>query len=222
MSSKVDVPVTPPAERTIGQLVADTLRLYGAHFWRSLALGLGPATIMISLLKLDGSVVRFVFALTAGSLIAAICYIGAILIAFDVTAEVRTVLTALALAMLIFVPTWFLEIFFVLPAVAWFAFVGLAVPAALVEGCGFRASLSRGITLARADYVHVLGGLATLVLVALLTSTAMFLTVRAGSGQAAAIVAFLAFLVISPVLFLGSALLYHDQKARAAVKSASR
>jgi hypothetical protein len=29
----------------IGQLVADTLRFYGSHFWGSLALGVGPALL---------------------------------------------------------------------------------------------------------------------------------------------------------------------------------
>ena len=29
-----------PADRTVGQLVADTIRLYQRRFWRSLALGL--------------------------------------------------------------------------------------------------------------------------------------------------------------------------------------
>ena len=33
----------PPAERTVGQLVAESIRFYGEHFWRVLPLGLAPA-----------------------------------------------------------------------------------------------------------------------------------------------------------------------------------
>ena len=29
----------PPAERTIGQVIAETIRAYGANFWRALPLG---------------------------------------------------------------------------------------------------------------------------------------------------------------------------------------
>ena len=35
-------PPLPPETRTVGQLVAESLRLYGARFWPSLALGIGP------------------------------------------------------------------------------------------------------------------------------------------------------------------------------------
>ena len=35
----------PPAERTIGQLVAESIRFYGEHFWGCLSLGLAPAAL---------------------------------------------------------------------------------------------------------------------------------------------------------------------------------
>src|SRR5215472_314534 len=37
----------PPAERTIGQLVAESIRFYGDHFWPCLALGLAPAVLTV-------------------------------------------------------------------------------------------------------------------------------------------------------------------------------
>src|SRR5581483_4597712 len=40
-------PPLPPGTRTIGQLVAETIRFYGKHFWRSLVLGVGPAAVVI-------------------------------------------------------------------------------------------------------------------------------------------------------------------------------
>src|SRR2546423_2270705 len=37
----------PPAERTVGQLVAESVRFYGDHFWGVLWLGLAPATLAV-------------------------------------------------------------------------------------------------------------------------------------------------------------------------------
>ena len=54
---------------------------------------------------------------------------------------------------------------FILPGIAWFALIGLAVPAAMVERLGFRDALVRGRQLGIADYVHALGSLAALVVV---------------------------------------------------------
>ena len=41
-----------------------------------------------------------------------------------------------------------------LPGIAWFALVGLAVPAAMTEDLGVRAALRRGLELGRADFAH--------------------------------------------------------------------
>src|SRR5712691_6177751 len=41
-------PPLPPGTRTIGQLVAETIRFYGKHFWRSLLLGVGPAAVTVA------------------------------------------------------------------------------------------------------------------------------------------------------------------------------
>src|SRR5205814_1914712 len=81
----------------------------------------------------------------------------------------------------------FLYGLFVLPAVAWLALVGLAVPAAFIERLGYRAAIRRGFELARADYIHAAGSLATLVIVAFLTSTVLFFLLRGASqvGRAA-------------------------------------
>ena len=37
----------PPAERTVGQLVAESIRFYGEHFWACLVLGVPAATVAI-------------------------------------------------------------------------------------------------------------------------------------------------------------------------------
>ena len=103
---------------------------------------------------------------------------------------------------------------FILPGLVWLSFVGLSVPVVLVEGLGVRAALARGVQLARADFVHVLGGLATLALVVVISQFSLYFVLREFADNTRMIAAALASLVVSPVVFLGSALLYVDQEAR--------
>ena len=65
-----------------------------------------------------------------------------------------------------------------------------------------------------ADYVHALGSLATLAIVGLLTQGMLAFLLRGSGGTALSTAFFLANVVISPLLFIGSALLYVDQAAR--------
>jgi hypothetical protein len=121
---------------------------------------------------------------------------------------------AYVLAVLLFLPVPLLVTVFILPALVWLALFGLAVPAILVEGLGVRAALRRGLALARADFVHVLGGLATLALVVIISQFSLYFVLREYADNTRMIAAALAALVVSPVVFLGSALLYVDQEAR--------
>jgi hypothetical protein len=102
----------------------------------------------------------------------------------------------------------------VLPALAWLAFVGLVVPVIVIERVPLRAAFRRAIELSRADYVHALGSLATLALTYFITRLGLFFMLRGGSGAAERTAGFLADLVLSPVIFLGGALVYYDQAAR--------
>jgi len=45
----------PPETRTVGQLVAEAVKLYGARFWPSLALGIGPALFGVADTQLEGA-----------------------------------------------------------------------------------------------------------------------------------------------------------------------
>jgi multisubunit Na+/H+ antiporter MnhG subunit len=86
-----------------------------------------------------------------------------------------------------------------------------------VERTGVRETFGRALRLARVDYVHALGSVATLAIVGLLTALVLFFLLR-GQGEATlAVAAFLSVLVIAPVIFLGGAMLYVDQAARVAV-----
>jgi hypothetical protein len=206
-------PPLPPETRTVGQLVAETLSLYRRRFWPSLALGLGPAAGAIGIVLLPGYSKLF-FGLTAFALLMTLSYLGGVFLAMDGRPERSALVVGAAVGYFVFVPALFLYSLFVLPAVLWLALFGLSVPAAVIERVGFREALQRGYRLGRADYVHAAGSLATLVIVAFLTATVLFFLLRGASQLERSIAAFLSLLVISPILFLGAALLYFDQAAR--------
>jgi hypothetical protein len=205
-------PPLPPGERTVGQLVAESMRLYGQRFWPCLTLGLSVAVLFQFLGSRPGFV--WVLVLWLGAPFLTLSYIGAVVIASGERLTGRSWLVALVTGTLALMPAAVLFRIYVLPGLAWLALVGLAVPVAIIERRGFRASFSRATRLARADYVHALGSLATLTIVFALTAGVLGLLLQGQAGTAERIAAFLADLVISPVLFLGAALLYFDQAAR--------
>ena len=74
--------------------------------------------------------------------------------------------------------------------------------------------------LGRVDFAHARGGLATLVIVFYVVRLMMALLLRGGSEVTERSAAgLLADLVLSPMLFVGSAILYLDQAARIRVKA---
>jgi hypothetical protein len=207
-------PPLPPQTRTVGQLVAETIRFYGARFWPSLALGVAPAAVGLLLAEVP-TAARLPLAFTIAAPVASCSYaLAAALVAGEHPRTRRvaqaTGIGALALAPAILVLA-FLSILGLLPAVAWLGFVGFVVPVTMIE---HRVSLRRSVELARADLAHAIGGLATLTLVGLLTAYVIFFTLRSAGTTALRASAFLSVLVISPLLFLGAALLYFDQVAR--------
>jgi hypothetical protein len=209
-------PPLPPETRTVGQLVAEAIRLYGARFWPSLALGIGPGLLGIAAAELHGAT-RVVIVVGLGPLVLASSYAGAVALVRPI-GRGKYVAVALAAGYLAFLPVcvsrlWIFPGIY-LVALAWLALVGLSVPAALVERRGYADALRRGVQLARADYVHTLGSLATLAITIFLTGLVIFFSLREGSGQALRIAAVLALVVLAPVFVLGAAVLYVDQAAR--------
>jgi hypothetical protein len=202
--------------------VAEALRLYGARFWPSLALGIGPALVGVAAAELDDPA-RAVVVLAAGPLVLSASYAGAVALVRPI-ARGRFLVVALAVGFIAFLPIclsrlWIFPGIYIL-VLGWLALVGLAVPAALVERRGFLAALRRGIQLGRADFVHALGSLATLVITIFLSGLVLFFALRELSDQALRVAGLLALLVLAPVFVLGAAVLYVDQEAR--VESSSR
>jgi hypothetical protein len=213
-------PPLPPETRTVGQLVAETIKLYRANFWPSLALGL--SLVVVNQVSAGRDTLAQVAILAAGSPLITGSYVGASAIVGGVRPGRDVVVRALVVGTLVFIPASFLTLLFVLPAVAWLALFGLSVPVIVIELLGARAALRRALQLARADFTHALGSLATLVILFGLVKLTLALLLRdlGDSGERAALG--LADLVVSPLLFLGAALLYVDQAARAAVGSSLR
>jgi len=217
MSKEPLPPPLPPETRTVGQLVAESLRLYGRRVWPSLSLGLAVA--IVNQVSAGRSTLTQSLVLAAAAPLMAAAYTGASALVGEVSLEAAVTAKAVLVGAVVFVPAAFLSLLYVFPAVAWLALVGLVVPVLVIERLPVRAALRRAVALARADYVHAFGSLATLVLLFGLVKLTLVLLLRDLGDSGERVALGLADLVVSPLLFLGGALLYVDQAARAAVRS---
>lgn len=198
----------PPAERTVGQLVAESIRFYGSRFWAVLLLGL---PFMVSdVASIGHSVDTQTLLLWAVGPIICAAYVRA----SQLVTGSRPTWAAFVVAVLVFLPFPILVRLYVLPGVAWFALAGLAVPAAVAERLGVRAALARGLALGRADLVHAVGGMATLAIVYGMSRAFLLVLLHTQGNQAQRVALVLSDLVLSPLLFVGAVLLYLDQAAR--------
>jgi hypothetical protein len=212
-------PPLPPAERTAGQVVAESLRLYGSRFWRALALGLPIA--VATQVSWGRSVSFQVIVLWVVTPILTATYLGAISLASPGPLPPGALRRGAVVGVLVFLPVPVLLLLYLLPALAWLALFGLSVPAAVHEGLGFREALTRGRRLAAADFVHALGSLCAAAIVYFVTRTMLLLLLQGQADATVRTAAFIADLLVSPLLFLAAALLYFDQAARI-VDSGSR
>jgi hypothetical protein len=206
-------PPLPPGKRTIGQLVAETVRFYGKHFWRSLLLGVGPACVTVAGYY-TGFHLALIAVVVAWIVLASASFVGACVLVGNVRPPRDILLRAFVAACLVALP--------MLAGLLWLAPLGLAVPAIVNEQLQLRPAFKRGLQLARADFVHALGSLATLFVVVFLTQVLLTALLHGGSKQSVHISAFLASLLLQPILFLGAAMLYDDQSARVEIESGSR
>lgn len=204
----------PPAERTVGQLVAESIRCYQQRFRPVLLLGVIPAALAVVTANVSRNV-SLVLAPTVYGALLSIAYIAASVIVLEHRPGTRRLAVAWLVGWAVFAPVPFLVVGLVLPALVWLAAVGLVVPVLVVEELPVRAAISRAWRLGRADFVHALGSLATLAIVVFLTQTVLAFLLRGAGGAAVSTAFFLANVVVSPLLFVGSAMLYLDQSARA-------
>ena len=202
----------PPETRTVGQVVAEAIRLYGRRLWPSLPLGLPLA--IADTLAIATTTVEKILILVVATPAFTLAFAWASAIAADVRPRRSTWLRAFVLGTLAFLPAALFFPWFAILSVAWLALVGLVVPVVMIEDAPFRRAWSRAIELCRADYVHAIGSLATLVIVFVLSRIALAFLLREQADNTIRVAVFVADLFVSPLLFLGGALLYFDQAAR--------
>src|SRR5205809_2239900 len=184
--------------------------------FRSLGLGIPAAAFTIGASFLDGGA-RVGWGIVVGPFALALSYVWAVTVATDGRNATGRALIVGAVAFLPLAASRvlvFTGVYFV--ALAWFALLGLAVPSGLGEGRGLRDALQTGFRLARADFVDAFGTVAALAIVVIVSIFSLSLLLAGFGAQSVTVSAVMAVVVMSPLFFLGCALLYLDQKARLA------
>jgi hypothetical protein len=212
-------PPLPPETRTVGQLVAETLRLYGRRFLPALPLGLPLA--VADVLAAGGPTLQRILVLLVFTPLFSVAFTWASALVADRRLSGRRFAVTVAVGCAVFAPAALLFPWFALLAVAWLALAGLAVPVLVFEDVSPLEAVRRAFRLARADYIHAVGSLATLVLVFVLTRLALALLLESQADNTVRAAVFLADVVVSPLLYLGAAMLYVDQAARDRVRRES-
>lgn len=213
-------PALPPVAQTVGQLVAETLRLYGTRFLAVLPLGLPLAiadqfTREVDRVKTAEILAGMSPAFTAGYLVASVYAHGA-------RPTWRQVLTAMVLGSIVFAIAAPLLAAWLLGGVAWLALAGHVVPAVVAEGRGPVDALRRSLAVARADYLHALGGLATLLVLFYLTRILLEGLLRSQADNTVRVAVLLSDVVLSPIILLGGALLFTNLASRIGVSRDDR
>lgn len=213
-------PPLPPASRTVGQVVAEAIKLYQANLWAALALGL-PVAVVDQVIA-DHSLGVRVAVLVAVSPALSLAYAAACALRQGERPPRRTWLVAVAVGCVTFLPAALLFAWFAIAAILWLGIAGHAVPAVMAERLGFVDALRRTVELGRADYVHAVGSFATLAILFGLTRLAMGLLLSSQADATVRVSIFLADLVVSPLLYLGAAIVYVDLEARVGLTRGER
>lgn len=207
----------PPESRPVGQVIAETIRLYGSRVWVSLPLGLPIAIASPLNFERPKSEQALIFLAIAP--LFALAYIGACAIESGKVGSPRRWVVAFGLGLGAMLPAAATLSWFTLAGIAWLAVFGWVVPVVMNEA---RQSIvgvfKRAIELFRADVVHAIGGLAALIVVFALTRWGMVWLLRSQAENTVRVSAFIADLVLSPAIFLGAAIVYRDLAARVGQK----
>jgi hypothetical protein len=196
----------------VGQVVAQAIELYQRNFWRALLLGVPVALVDQPLADL--SQVERGAALVAVSPLFSLAFAGACALRQGETPPVRVWLSAVGLGVLTFLPAAVFFPWFAIVSILWLGLAGHAVPVVMAERLSPAAALRRTIELGRADYVHAAGSFATLAILFELTRWTLGLLLSSQADAAVRVAIFLADFVLSPLLFLGAAIVYVDLVAR--------
>jgi hypothetical protein len=210
----------------LGEILAETVRLYGARVWPAFGLGALVAAAFVAgifLHPLGGiAVISLVItgAWAAATRIVAGDTFTEAWAQVAVRAPVLLVLTAVAIVPFALAVSQLVLIVF---GVAWLALVGFSIPVAVMERdtgpdqgllhrLGF--ALRRALTLARVEYFHAAGVMAALVMIYILLGVLLVGTLRGFAENGDVVAVALAQLVLGPFFFLGLAVHYFEQRAR--------
>lgn len=210
----------------LGEILAETVRIYGERL--GAALGIGA---LVALAYVAAAVVHAVVGVAIVAVAFTLAYAAAArLVSGDsfgeACAQVGLRLPALAvLAFVVAVPFAVAAsyLFLVVLAVGWLALTGFSIPVAMLElgpvGQGslprLGYALQRSVTLARTQYLHAAGVAAALVLIYIFVGVLLSAALSgfAGNSRFAALV--LVQIVLAPFFFVGLSVLYFEQRARA-------
>lgn len=219
--------MSPPPDRPLklGELLAETVRLYGDRIWAALGLGAFVACGLLVTAATPELVDILVFALVFTAAYAA----AARLVAGDGFAEAwgrvaAQFPTLLVLTLLVSLPFALAlsQLLLLVVAVAWLAVTGFSIPVAMLEDAPdaerwfdrLGRSLTRSFELARAEYLHALGVAAALVLLFIFLGLYLGAALGGLADVSSTVAAVLVRLVLAPLFFFGFAVLYFEQRSR--------
>lgn len=209
----------------LGEVLAETVRLYGERFWTAAGLGvfvaltllLGAATgnfvgfvavFSLAFTAAWGTAARVVAGDRFGKAWAQVALHTPVLLALTFVVSVPFALSRIDPLLLVF-------------AVFWLGLTGFAIPVAVLEhdeGGWYRQLgfvLGRSLALARAEYLHAVGIAAALAIVYILVGQVLLQALLGFSDQGRLAATVLVEIVLAPFFFIGLSVLYFEQKARA-------
>jgi hypothetical protein len=214
----------------LGELLAETVSIFGERVRPAFGLGL----IYVGALVLAGLAGIVVFFVVAALMFTMASGVAVRIVAGDTFREawaqvlVRFPVVVLLAAVvgLPFALAPFLSILFILVAF-WLGLTAFAVPAAMVEltrsSGGFlhmaTYALERTLALARVGYLHATGVSAALLIVNVVFGNLLGNLLVGFADNAGSVAAAVVQVVLAPFFFFGLAVLYFEQRARAAVSS---
>lgn len=212
----------------LGELLAETVRMYGERFWAAIGIGAVVAGAFLVAI-LTHWAIQIVVVPSAF----AACYAAAArVVSGDDFSEAWAQVAVragelLALAGVVALPLvlGLLELgyLFLLPAAGWLAFAGFSIPVVMLEREGglhgvfgrIAYGLDRAMALARVEYLHAVGVAAALMIATLLIGIVLSVTLAGFADNSGVAAAILVQLVLAPFFFFGLSILYFEQKARA-------
>ena len=220
----------PDRPLPLGEVIAETIRLYSER--PRAALGLGAVVAGAFLLArivptlLEVVVIALAFTAVYGA--------AARIVSGDSFAEAwaQVGIRAPVLLILTFIVSVpfaiaYTGLYLLVLAVLWLALAGFSIPVAVLEREGNRDgvfgriayALDRSLRLARVEYLHAAGIVAALAIVYVLFAVLIGNALVGLADNSAVVAGALVRLVLAPLFFLGLAVLYYEQRARAAVSS---